>query len=109
MYKSLADAIMDAEAEGKSLSEIALQRESEDQGRPIAEIRASLSRARAVMRGAIGDGMTGELRSSSGLVGGDAAKLFNDAAGPLADTPLRDILARGLAVQVGDAAKGGVG
>jgi L-serine dehydratase len=50
--------------------------------------------------------MTGELRSSSGLVGGDAAKLFNDAAGPLADTPFRDILARALAVQEVNAAMG---
>ena len=40
MYKSLGDAIRDAEAEGKSLSKIALQRESEDHGRPIEEILA---------------------------------------------------------------------
>jgi L-serine dehydratase len=95
VYRSLADANRDAEEQEKTLSQIALERESEDQGRPIEEIRASLSRALAVMRGAIGDGMTGELRSSSGLVGGDAAKLFNDSRGPLADTPFRDILARG--------------
>lgn len=106
MYRSLGDAIRDAVAEGKSLSRIALERESQDQGRPIEEIRASLARALAVMRGAIGDGMTGELKSSSGLVGGDAAKLFNDARGPLADTPFRDILARALAVQEVNAAMG---
>lgn len=106
MYRSLGDAIRDAVAEGKSLSRIALERESQDQGRPIEEIRGSLARALAVMRGAIGDGMTGELKSSSGLVGGDAAKLFNDARGPLADTPFRDILARALAVQEVNAAMG---
>lgn len=106
MYRSLGEAIRDAVAEGKSLSRIALERESQDQGRPIEEIRASLARALAVMRGAIGDGMTGELKSSSGLVGGDAAKLFNDARGPLADTPFRDILARALAVQEVNAAMG---
>jgi len=106
MYRSLGDAIRNAVAEGKSLSQIALERESQDQGRPIEEIRASLTRALAVMRGAIGDGMTGELKSSSGLVGGDAAKLFNDARGPLANTPFRDILARALAVQEVNAAMG---
>lgn len=106
MYRSLGEAIRDAVAEGKSLSRIALERESQDQGRPIEEIRGSLARALAVMRGAIGDGMTGELKSSSGLVGGDAAKLFNDARGPLADTPFRDILARALAVQEVNAAMG---
>lgn len=106
MYKSLAEAIKDAEAQGKTLSQIALARESEDQGKSIDDIRGSLSRALSFMRSAIGDGMTGDLKSSSGLVGGDAAKLFNDAAGPLADTPFRDILARAIAVQEVNAAMG---
>ena len=106
MYKALADAIRDAETRGLSLAEVALQRESEDQGRQVAEIRTALARSLAVMRSAIGDGLTGDLRSSSGLVGGDAAKLHNDAAGPLADTPFRDILARALAVQEVNAAMG---
>ena len=106
MYKSLADAIRDAEAEGISLASLALRRESEDQGRPVEEIRAALKRALVIMRGAIGDGLTGDMRSSSGLVGGDAAKLHNNAAGPLADTPFRDILSRALAVQEVNAAMG---
>ena len=104
MYRALADAIRDAEAQGKSLSQVALERECQDQGRSVDDIKSSLGRALEVMRGAIGDGMTGELRSSSGLVGGDAAKLFNDATGPLCDTPFRDILARALAVQEVNAA-----
>lgn len=106
MYRSLADAIRDATSEGKTLSQVALERESEDQGKSIEEIRASLSRALEVMRGAIGDGLTGDMRSASGLVGGDAAKLRNNAAGPLADTPFRDILSRALAVQEVNAAMG---
>lgn len=106
MYRSLADAIRDAEAQGRSIAQIALARESEDQGRSIEAIRGSLRRALEVMRGAIGEGMTGDLRSASGLVGGDAAKLQNDAAGPLKDTPFRDILARALAVQEVNAAMG---
>ncbi|MDO8502919.1 MAG: L-serine ammonia-lyase, iron-sulfur-dependent, subunit alpha [Gemmatimonadaceae bacterium] len=106
MYRSLADAIRDAEAQGRSLAQIALARESEDQGRSIEDIRGSLRRALEVMRGAIGEGMTGDLHSASGLVGGDAAKLHNNAAGPLKDTPFRDILARALAVQEVNAAMG---
>ena len=106
MYKSLADAIRDAEAEGIPLAALALRRESEDQGRPVEEIRAALKRALEIMRGAIGDGLTGEMRSSSGLVGGDAAKLHQNAAGPLADTPFRDILSRALAVQEVNASMG---
>ena len=47
-----------------------------------------------------------DLRSNSGLVGGDAAKLRSSDAGPLAGTPFQDILARALAVQEVNAAMG---
>ena len=106
MYRSLAEAIHDAEEQNNPLSQIALERESKDQGRPIEEIRSAMRRALEVMRGAIGDGMAGNLKSASGLVGGDAAKLFNYATGPLAETPFSDILARALAVQEVNAAMG---
>ncbi len=106
MYRSLLDAIRDAEASEKSLSEVALALESEDQGRTVDDIRASLKRALDVMKGAIGDGLEGDLRSASGLVGGDAAKLRTGPDGPLANTPFRDILARALAVQEVNAAMG---
>jgi L-serine dehydratase len=106
MYRSLHEAVRDAEAQGKSLAQLALETEARDQGRPIAEIRSALNRALQVMRGAIAQGLTGELRSASGLVGGDAAKLRVGPAGPLADTPFRDILARALAVQEVNAAMG---
>jgi L-serine dehydratase len=72
----------------------------------VEEIRAALRRALDVMRGAVDRGLTGDLRSASGLVGGDAAKLRTAAKGPLADTPFRDILARALAVQEVNAAMG---
>ncbi|MDB4917551.1 MAG: L-serine dehydratase, iron-sulfur-dependent, alpha subunit [Gemmatimonadetes bacterium] len=106
MYKSLADAIRDAEARGISLSELALETESKDQGRTVADIRNALQRALDVMRGAVAQGMVGDLYSASGLVGGDAAKLRLGPAGPLAGTPFRDILARALAVQEVNAAMG---
>jgi len=106
MYKSLADAIRDAEQQQIPLSRLALETESRDQGRPVAEIRAALQRALDVMRGAVAQGMTGEMYSTSGLVGGDAAKLRTGPDGPLAGTPFRDILARALAVQEVNAAMG---
>ena len=61
MYKSLADAIRDAEEKKISLSRLALETESRDQGRPVAEIRAALQRALDVMRGAVSQGMTGDM------------------------------------------------
>ncbi len=106
MYRSLADAIADAEARGVPLSTLALEAEADDQGRPAAEIRAALARALDIMRGAVTQGMEGVLRSASGLVGGDAAKLRTGPPGPLANTAFRDILARALAVQEVNAAMG---
>lgn len=106
MYLSLAEAIHDAEQQGKSLAEVALAIESRDQGRPVADIRNALQRALEVMRHAIEQGVTGDLRSTSGLVGGDAAKLRSGPAGPLAGTVFREVLMRALAVQEVNAAMG---
>ncbi|MEX2179076.1 MAG: L-serine ammonia-lyase, iron-sulfur-dependent, subunit alpha [Gemmatimonadaceae bacterium] len=106
MYTSLREAIRDAEARKISLARLALELEAKDQGRPVGEIRDALQRALDVMRGAIAQGLTGEFRSASGLVGGDAAKLLHGPPGPLAGTPFRDVLARALAVQEINAAMG---
>jgi L-serine dehydratase len=106
MYKSLAEAIRDAEEQQITLARLALETEAQDQGRTVEDIRAALHRALVVMRSAVGQGMTGDLYSASGLVGGDAAKLRMGPAGPLAGTPFRDILARALAVQEVNAAMG---
>ncbi|MDB4888891.1 MAG: L-serine dehydratase, iron-sulfur-dependent, alpha subunit [Gemmatimonadetes bacterium] len=106
MYKALGDAIRDAEAQKISLSQLALETEAKDQGRSVDSIRAALQRALDVMRSAVSQGMTGDLYSASGLVGGDAAKLRTGPDGPLAGTPFRDILARALAVQEVNAAMG---
>ena len=106
MYSSLAAAIRDAEAQRKSLGVLALETESRDQARPVAEIRDALNRALVVMRRAVNDGMAGGLHSASGLVGGDAAKLRSGPPGPLSGTPFRDVLARALAVQEVNAAMG---
>jgi L-serine dehydratase len=106
MYKSLADAIRDAEAQNVSLATLALETEGRDQGRTVADIRSALKRALDVMRSAVAQGMTGDHFSASGLVGGVAAKLRTGPDGPLAGTPFRDILARALAVQEINAAMG---
>jgi L-serine dehydratase len=106
MFRSLADAIAAAELRGASLADVALDAEAKDQGRDRDDIRAALARALRVMRGAVSRGMQGDLHSASGLVGGDAAKVRASHAGPLADTPFHEILARALAVQEVNAAMG---
>ena len=106
MYHALQDAIREAESRGATLATVALEIEARDQGRPVAEIRDALRRALEVMRGAVDRGLVGDLRSNSGLVGGDAAKLRTTAAGPLADTVFREVLMRAIAVQEVNAAMG---
>jgi len=106
MYRSLAAAVRDAEAQGISLSQLALATEADDQGRPVQEIRDVLRRALYVMQGAIEQGLTGNFKSASGLVGGDAAKLATASAAPVSGTAFRDVLARALAVQEVNAAMG---
>ena len=106
MYTSLAEAIAAAETQGKSLAQCALEIEARDQGRTVEDIRAALQRALDVMRHAIEQGLTGDLRSTSGLVGGDAAKLRLGPAGPLSGTVFREVLMRALAVQEVNAAMG---
>ena len=106
MYGSIAAAAAAAESQGKTIAQVALDMESRDQGRTVEDIRAALGRALAVMRHAVEEGLTGDLRSASGLVGGDAAKLRTGPAGPLAGTVFRDVLMRALAVQEVNAAMG---
>ena len=106
MYGSIAAAAAAAESQGKTIAQVALEMESRDQGRTVEDIRAALGRALAVMRHAVEEGLTGDLRSASGLVGGDAAKLRTGPAGPLAGTVFRDVLMRALAVQEVNAAMG---
>jgi L-serine dehydratase len=106
VYKSLADAIRDAEASGRTLAATALALESKDQGRTVEDIRAALRRALDVMRSAVERGLEGDLRSASGLVGGDAALVAKSQAGPMSGTLFSDVLARALAVQEVNAAMG---
>ena len=106
MYRALADAIRDATAGGTTLAAVALAAEAKDQARPVEEIRDALKRALDVMRQAVARGEEGDLRSRSGLVGGDAARLRNSGAESLVGGPFRSVLSRALAVQEVNAAMG---
>jgi L-serine dehydratase len=105
MFESLGEAVERAEAEQISLGELALRTEAEDGLRTREEIEQVLLRALEVMRSAVARGLHGDLRSVSGLVGGDAARLTR-ARGPLAGTVFTDVLASALAVQEVNAAMG---
>lgn len=115
MFDSLGIALHQAEKEGISLGELALRAEVAEGRRTREEVEAGLQRALDVMRAAIERGLQGDLRSISGLVGGDAAKVRvahegkgETAAmrGPLAGTLFTEALAGALAVQEVNAAMG---
>lgn len=105
MYQSLNEAIAAANDAGVSLGEIALRAEVEPGLLDRATVEARLAQALAVMRRSIEQGLTGELHSVSGLVGGDAAKLVA-GSGPMAGTLFNEVLAGALAVQEVNAAMG---
>ncbi len=105
MFDSLAEAVERAQSDRISLGELALRTEAADGLRTRDEVEAALGRALEVMRGAVARGLSGDLRSVSGLVGGDAARLAKPV-GPLAGTVFTDVLAAALAVQEVNAAMG---
>jgi L-serine dehydratase len=105
MYDSLAEAVTQAETDRISLGELALRAEVAEGLRTREEVESALRRALDVMRGAVARGMPGDLRSVSGLVGGDAAKM-SKPVGPLAGTVFTEVLAAALAVQEVNAAMG---
>jgi L-serine dehydratase len=105
MFDSVRDAVERATAEGVSLGEVALRAEVEAGLRTREEVETALRRALGVMREAIRRGREGDLRSVSGLVGGDAA-LVASSPGPLGGTLFTDVLSGALAVQEVNAAMG---
>ena len=105
MFDSVREALDRAAAEGLSLGEVALRAETEAGLRSRAEIESALERALVVMREAVARGRRGDLRSVSGLVGGDAA-LVAGSPGPLGGTLFTEVLSGALAVQEVNAAMG---
>jgi L-serine dehydratase len=105
MFDSVREAVERATAEGVSLGEVALEAEVEAGLRTRAEVETALRRALHVMREAIDRGREGDLRSVSGLVGGDAAMVAR-SPGPLGGTLFTEVLSGALAVQEVNAAMG---
>lgn len=106
MLDSVAQAVILAEEQQISLGELALRQEVARGLRSRTDILANLQRALDVMRDARKRGLAGDVRSVSGLVGGDAHKLATSQRGPMHDTPFIAALAGALAVQEVNAAMG---
>ncbi|HEX8830891.1 MAG TPA: hypothetical protein VF705_06990, partial [Longimicrobium sp.] len=76
MHRSIESLIREAEDTGRPLHQVVLDTESAESGRPPEEIRGRIGRTLGIMRGAIDEGLKGEVRSASGLTGGRARKLW---------------------------------
>jgi len=81
-YSSFSTLLEDARREDLSLAECVQTREAEESGISTVEVRARLAEALQVMREAIRQGSAADIRSRSGLTGGDAAKLFASVNDP---------------------------
>lgn len=103
-YASFAE-LLSAATEGGSAVEVVLALEAEESGRDPHLVRAEMRRALDVMREAVDRGLAGDVRSRSGLVGGDAHKVATSENGPV-DGMFADTLAAALATGEVNAAMG---
>ncbi len=85
MHKSIESLIRDAEESGRPLPQVVLDREAAETGVPAEQIRARIAQTVGVMRGAIGEGLEGNVRSASGLTGGRAKRLWDNGPRMLGD------------------------
>ncbi len=106
-YVSIAALCQAAEQAGKPVSEIVLADQAEQMETPAEELYARMARSLQVMRDAVREGKHPDLRSASGLTGGDAARMEAYAeTGGLTGGFLNRAIARALAVSEYNAAMG---
>lgn len=103
-YTTFAE-LLQAAAESGSLGEAAVEREVEESGASRESVLERLEESLGVMEDAVAEGLVGDVRSRSGLVGGDAALVAGAPAGP-AGAVFADVIAAALAVGEVNAAMG---
>ena len=106
-YMTIAELTSRAKEEGKTLSEMILADQSEQMELPARELYGRMERSLTVMEEAVRAGMDPGLRSTSGLTGGDAAKMLSYAeSGGMTGSFLNQAMARAIAVAEYNAAMG---
>ena len=106
-YMTVAELTIRAKEEGKPLSEMILADQSEQMELPARELYERMERSLTVMEEAVKAGMDPGLRSTSGLTGGDAAKMHAYAqTGGMTGGFLNKAMARAIAVAEYNAAMG---
>lgn len=108
-FRTVAELVELAESEGLKISEVMILHEAEMLNRPREEIFQEMARNLDVMEEAIHRGLTEEIRSHSGLTGGDAKKIQeykNSAPLLLSGQTVLDAVSRATAVSEVNAAMG---
>jgi L-serine dehydratase len=105
MFKSIDAMLAEAQAAGQPLPTVIQLAEASESGRQVPEIRDRVHRVLQVMRGAVAEGLEGNVRSSSGLTGGRAARLQEHGPRLLGDR-VTMTLARAIATLEVNAAMG---
>ncbi len=77
-YSTIQELIELARAEDRSVSEVVIQVECEETGKDRQEIMESMQERLQVMMEAVEEGRKGKVKSTSGMVGGDASKFSGE-------------------------------
>ncbi len=77
-FNSAREIIDLSNSEGKKIYELMIARETELQGATEAEIRKNMARSLEIMKKAVEDSITKDIKSISGLIGGDAKKIYKN-------------------------------
>lgn len=106
-YESIQELLTAAHNAGLPLSRLVLADQAQQTGRTERDLYDEMARRLSVMRQAVKDGSDPNLRSTSGLTGGDAAKLFaRSKTGSMTGSFLCSAMARATAVAELNAAMG---
>lgn len=104
---SLAALVAEAERRGVSLGRLVIEEEAAESGQDVGRVRARMSGMLDVMAQSAAEGLTGEARSASGMVGGDARRVEEARrSGACLDDLLAAAAARAMAVSEVNAAMG---
>ena len=108
-YRSIQELCQAAEQKGCAISQLVLEDQAEQMELSQAELYQRMDKSLTVMEEAVKAGLDPDLRSTSGLTGGDGAKMYAYAlTGGMTGGFLNRCLARALAVSEYNAAMGKV-
>ena len=106
-YQSVSELCQLAEQEGRTLSQVILSDQAEQLEQSEQALYDQMAARLQVMRESVQTGMDPQLRSASGLSGGDAAKMLRYAAGGgMTGAFINGAIARALATSECNAAMG---